>query len=106
MGVSWRQGRSRRAARRDADPRAGRGTRYRGERALSRALHLRIPFLFRFPSPDAALPVPALGGDGECARGANTQMAASESIEQPCDAAGGHSPYTDAARSVLNSFLR
>ena len=57
-----RQGRARRAAGGDPDPRAPRGARHRRAGGLPRAAHLREPRLRELPPPDAALCLPALGG--------------------------------------------
>src|SRR5215475_1060545 len=74
MGISRRQGRARRAAGGHSDPRAQGGAGHRGGRAVPGAAHLRKPRLSRVPSPDAALCMPALGGNGDRPRAREARL--------------------------------
>src|SRR6202007_1222758 len=58
------------------------------QRALSRAAHLRQPYLPRLPSPDAALCLPALGGDRHRNRRAEARLGETEQAPRLRDAAG------------------
>src|SRR5215475_15201102 len=87
MGISWRQGRARRAARNKLDPRTAGGTGYRRQGRVPGAADVREPPVSRLPSSDAALYLPALGRDRAAARSAGTQMGAAERSAQLSDAA-------------------
>src|SRR5665213_160202 len=92
MGVSRRQGRRRRAAGAKSDPGIERGVGNNRQRRLSRAAHFRKPRLSGLSSADAALCLPALGGNGHRAGGAEAFLGETEQIARVRDAARGRSP--------------
>src|ERR1700679_2819980 len=105
MGISRRQDGARRGSGERADPRASRGAGHRGQGGVPRAVHLRVARIHRFPSPDAALSVPALGGDTAAARAPSAQMGQPEGHGFLSDAAGRLAALADAARSALSKAV-
>src|SRR5580704_7144941 len=87
VGVSRRQGRNRRTAGRELDPRVEGGTGYRRQGGLPRAADLCEPPLSRLPSSHAALCLPALGRFRDCAGGTEAQMGAADGAPRLPDAA-------------------
>src|SRR5208282_3394535 len=87
VGVPRRQGRVRRAAGTELDPRAEGGTGYHRQAGVPRAAHVCEPPLSRLPPAHAALCLPALGRDGRGAGGAKAQMGATERVAELSDAA-------------------
>src|SRR5258706_11753389 len=104
MGISWRQGRGKRTARRRVDPRASGGTRHCRERSLSRAVHLCFAYLQRISPFDAALCLPPLGRDPAAAASSGAQMDPSERHEGLSHARGRLAAYSHAARSLMKNF--
>src|SRR6201986_817851 len=106
MGISGWQDRSRRNAGRDAHLGVARGDFHRSERSLLGAFHVRIARLSRFPSADAAVCVPALGGHAATAGTRGAQMGAPEGHGPVSYAGSGPAAYPHAARSVVKAFVR
>jgi len=88
VGVPRRQDRAGRDAGTDPDTRAQGGTGNSRQRGLSRTAHFREPSLPRLSSSDAALCLPALGGDGHSKGSATARLGEAEPAAGLCDAAG------------------
>src|SRR5690242_5392537 len=106
MGISWRQDRGTRAARRRVDPRAQGRARDRGEGSLSRAVHLCFAYLWRISPFDAALCLPPLGGNPAAAPSRGAEMGTSQGHEGLSHARGRRAAHTHAARPAMKNFTR
>src|SRR3569832_1543021 len=106
MGISGWQDRSRRDTGRNPHPRTARGAFHRGERSLPGAFHLRIARLSRFSSADAALCVPTLGRNATAGGTHGHQMGTAKGHGPVSHAGRRFAAHTDAARSVVNAFVR
>src|SRR5262249_4069423 len=89
VGISRRQGRERRTAGRQFDPRTQRGAGNRRQGSVLGTADVREPRLSRLPPADAAVRVPAGGRDGDAEGRPTPCLGTTESAARVSDAARG-----------------
>src|ERR1700728_300786 len=108
MGISRRQDRAERNAGNGVDPRTARGVGHHGSAGVLGAVHLCLAQLRAIPSSDAALSMPALGGNAPRPRAFGDQMGEAARVDgQPgrvSHARSGFAAAADAARSAVMEF--